>query len=318
MRFAPRVAGGSSGLRKEVPLRASVCIATHKRPDGLERLLTSLTQQVGAPTFEVVVVDNDLHRSGESVARRFAESLRLTYLVEPIRGLARVRNCAVAGSNGEFLAFIDDDEWATQHWLAELDARASERAADAVIGSVTLAFDEEVPDHVRGCSLFQRNMIADGELVPWVFAHTSNAYVRRGALPDQSNPFSARFDLTGGEDIDLFSRMIDHGAKVVSATRAEVFEHRPLRRANMYWLLRRSLRNGNNAVGIEWSGFGKARLLRLGLGAAYRSASEGLTGLRVWRGNRAAATVHFISMAERFGRVTGLLGIPIQEYRNHP
>jgi glycosyltransferase involved in cell wall biosynthesis len=305
-------------LRKGERLRASVCIATHKRPDGLERLLTSLTQQTGAPPFEVVVVDNDVGRSAEPVARSFTDSLRLTYLVEPLRGLARVRNRAVAGSNGDFLAFIDDDEWATPHWLAELDARATERNADVVVGSVTVLFDKEVPEHVRSCSLFQRNNVADGEPVPWKFTHTSNAYVRRSALPDQSSPFSLKFDLTGGEDVELFARMIAGGASVIAASRAEVFEHRALRRANMFWLLRRSMRNGNNSVEIEWSRLSGARRLRLGLGAGYRSISEGVIGLRAWRRDRAAATMHFINMAERLGRITGLLGIRVQEYRKHP
>jgi hypothetical protein len=58
--------------------------------------------------------------------------------------------------------------------------------------------------------------------------------------------------------------------------------------------------------------------LRLGLGAGYRGITEGLVGLKDWRRSRATATAHFINMAERFGRVTGLLGISIREYRNHP
>ena len=280
--------------------------------------MASLVQQTSAPPFEVIVVDNDANRSGEPIARRFTDSLRINYLVEPVRGLGRVRNRAVAAGTGEFLAFIDDDEWATPQWLAELDRRATESAADAVIGHVNLMFDDDVPLHVRSCRLFQRNNLADDQPVPWMLTSTSNAYVRRRALPDQSVPFSLRYDLTGGEDIDLFSRMIDSGARVFAASRAVVFEHRPLRRANMYWLLRRSMRNGTNLVRLRWSRLSTGRRLYLGLGAAYRGTSEGLRGLSVWRRNRAIGTEHFLTMAECFGRVAGLFGISIEEYRNHP
>src|SRR6516164_3707008 len=97
-----------------------VCIATHRRPQQLERLLASLIEQQESPPFEVVVVDNDAGRSAESIVANFQNRLSLTYLVEPVRGLARVRNCAVAASTSKFLAFVDDDEWASPRWLAVL------------------------------------------------------------------------------------------------------------------------------------------------------------------------------------------------------
>jgi GT2 family glycosyltransferase len=46
----------------------SVCIATHRRPHLLQRLLTSILEQVDAPIYEVIVVDNDAARSAEPVA----------------------------------------------------------------------------------------------------------------------------------------------------------------------------------------------------------------------------------------------------------
>ena len=76
-----------------------ICIPTHRRPRQLQRLLTSLVEQEQAPPFEVIVVDNDAECSAKPAADEFRDRLSLTYLVEPIRGLARVRNRAVAASN---------------------------------------------------------------------------------------------------------------------------------------------------------------------------------------------------------------------------
>ena len=45
----------------------SVCICTFRRPDGLSRLLRSLRDMPAtSPRFEIIVVDNDAARSGES------------------------------------------------------------------------------------------------------------------------------------------------------------------------------------------------------------------------------------------------------------
>ena len=81
-----------------------ICIATHRRPQQLKRLLTSLIEQQEAPPFEVAVVDNDAGGSAETVAAEFRGSL--TYLVEPVRGLARARNRSVAASTSKFLAIV--------------------------------------------------------------------------------------------------------------------------------------------------------------------------------------------------------------------
>ena len=191
-----------------------VCIATHRRSRQLERLLMSLVEQEDAPPFEVVVVDNDAKGSAESVVDKFREQLSLTYLVEPIRGLARVRNRAVAACKRKYLAFVDDDHRASPHWLASHYRMAIQTNADAVVGRSDVSFDEEVPDFIRACGHFTRVPYADGETVPWYHASVANCIIRRDALPHASAPFSASFDLTGGEDVDLFHRMIEKGGHV--------------------------------------------------------------------------------------------------------
>jgi len=306
-----------SPIDPKEPPQVSVCIATYRRPEGLGRLLTSLAGQRDAPRFDVIVVDNDVKRAGEGVALRFRDRLDLTYVVEPTRGLSRVRNRAVAESNGTFLAFIDDDEWATPNWLARLAAKAEDHFADVVVGPVTIVFDESVPQHIRSCSLFARTAMADGATLPWYRTHTSNAYVRRSALPDQRSPFSAIFDLTGGEDVDLFARMIDHGALVVAAAEAGVFEYRPAHRANLRWVLRRGLKNGTLMAGREWSQLGALARLNLGLLAGWQGMALAFAGLAGWRKDPAKAMGHLIEMASNIGRLASVFGIKIYEYRNH-
>jgi succinoglycan biosynthesis protein ExoM len=208
-----------------------VCIATHKRPQQLERLLTSLVEQDEAPPFRVIVVDNDVERSAEPVAEKFRGRLSLTYLVEPVRGLARVRNRAVAASNLKYLAFIDDDHCAGPRWLASHYKIAIQANADAVVGTSTVLFDEEVPDFIKACDIFVKKLYADGETVPWYDGRVANCIIRRDALPHASAPFSESFDLTGGEDVDLFHRMIDDGALVVAPAQARTVSYRPANRA---------------------------------------------------------------------------------------
>jgi succinoglycan biosynthesis protein ExoM len=300
-----------------VALEICVCIATHRRPKQLERLLMSLTEQQEAPPFEVAVVDNDAGRSAESVAANFQDRLCLTYQVEPVRGLARARNRTVAASTSKFLAFIDDDEWASPRWLAAHYRVATETNAAVVIGRIDFLFADEVPGYIRACGLFNSMPVADGEVVSWHFAHTGNSFVRRDALPHPTAPFSASFDLTGGEDIHLFRRMIDNGALVVAASAALVFGYRPASRANLYWMVRRSLRSGGTLVEVDWASYHWKRSLRLTLNAGRDGASQAAKAGLLWHRDKTTAAQHLVWACQSFGKVLRRLGIRIEEYRNH-
>lgn len=295
----------------------TVCIATHRRPLGLERLLDSLAGQKAASPFGVVVVDNDKEKSAETIALRFRGKIPLTYLVEPVRGIARTRNRAVAISRSPFLAFIDDDEWATPQWLAELERRQQIAAADVVIGRVEIEFDPEVSEVVRRCGLFDPNPLADGAIVPSYFTRTSNAFVRREALPDEAAPFSIRFDLTGGSDIDLFKRMIESGARVVASQTAVVFERRPVARANLFWIFRRAMRNGVNRVEADQHVMSTTKRIRRGLGFGWAGGMELLRAGAALTRDPAKSGRHIVSGGNAIGKLLGTFGMRIEEYRHH-
>lgn len=296
----------------------TVCVATHKRPQGLAKLLGSLASQRGAPPFEVVVVDNDREKSAEAVALQFCDKISLTYQVEPVPGIARARNRTVAASRSQYLAFIDDDEWASPEWLAALSREQNRSAADVVIGRVEVEFDAEVSEFVRHCGLFDPIHLRDGAIVPWHLTRTSNAYVRRDALPDRNEPFSTRFDLMGGEDVHLFKRMIELNARVVASVSAVVFEYRPVGRANFRWILRRALRNGGTVVELMWNSMSPTMRVREGLRCGYAGGWELVRAGTVWKRDRVKSGRHIVRGAMEVGKLLYTLGMRIEEYRRYP
>ena len=110
-------------IGQSLPL-ISVCICTYRRPQMLSRLLNALgdIDTAGLFTYSIVVVDNDRTGSSRTLVADFAESSRLpvSYAIEPRQNIALARNKAVAHADGDFLAFIDDDEVPTRGWLRHL------------------------------------------------------------------------------------------------------------------------------------------------------------------------------------------------------
>lgn len=121
----------------------TVVICTRERPGALARCLDSLLAQQ-YPGFRILVVDNAPETGATAeVVRSAARRGPVDYLVEPRAGLSFARNAAVRAAPGQILAWIDDDEVADPHWLAEV-ARALDEHPDAdVISGVIVPAELE-------------------------------------------------------------------------------------------------------------------------------------------------------------------------------
>jgi GT2 family glycosyltransferase len=118
----------------------TVVICTRERPGALARALDSLLAQ-DYPDFRILVVDNaPATEATAEVVRSAARRGKVEYLVEPKAGLSFARNTAVAAAPGETLAWLDDDEVADPHWLAEIArALADHPEADVISGVIVPA-----------------------------------------------------------------------------------------------------------------------------------------------------------------------------------
>ncbi|WP_305790192.1 glycosyltransferase [Symbioplanes lichenis] len=118
----------------------TVVVCTRERPGALARCLDSLLAQE-YPDFRVLVVDNAPATDATAeVVRSAARRGPVDYLVERKAGLSFARNAAQAAAPGEILAWIDDDEYADPHWLAEIArAFADHPEADVVSGVIVPA-----------------------------------------------------------------------------------------------------------------------------------------------------------------------------------
>jgi succinoglycan biosynthesis protein ExoM len=301
----------------------SICIATYKRPEGLQRLLEGINQlsfiKSETPSLEVIVVDNDINGLASKICETISLDFKwlLKYCIELQRGVSYVRNKAIAcvSKDAEFVAFIDDDEVPDPSWLDNLLSVQQTYNADVVSGPVLPHFVEEVPDWVVKGKFFECPRYSTGDRLHVAF--TNNVIVRSEILRKFKRPFDERFALTGGEDSHLFMRIYYIGYKMVWADDAIVYEWIPKSRTNMKWIWLRGYRSWSthSLCEREFQPSIKVQALRMAKGSGLI-----LFGLFLLAQSLTLRQHIFVKallqIYRGFGTFSGLLGKHYEEYKN--
>jgi succinoglycan biosynthesis protein ExoM len=237
-------------LRMGIP-HITVCICTSERPRLLRRLLEALEGQrvEGSFTYSVVVTDNDPACSARVVVESFRaeSSLAVVYAGEARRNIALARNEALRHATGDFVAFIDDDEFPEPDWLRAMLEACNAHNAAGVLGPVRPHFEFAPPTWIVKGAFCERPEHPTGRVMGWEESRTGNVLLRRAILADEPEPFLEQFG-TGGEDKDFFMRMTQRGHVFRWCNEGITYETVPPERWTRSYMLRRALLRGNNIL----------------------------------------------------------------------
>lgn len=288
----------------------SVCVCTYKRPHLLKRLLNELAVQdtAGLFTYSVVVADNDQLESAKSAVADFASesAIPVRYCVESRQNIALARNKAVENAEGDFIAFIDDDEFPAKDWLLTLFKTCEQYQVDGVLGPVKRHFDQEPPQWLAKSQFYDRRINPTGSVVEWPEARTGNVILRRRLFDANAPPFRPEF--RAGEDQDFFRRMIEQGHSFIWSSQAVAYEVVPPARWKRAYMLRKALLRG--ATARLQPGCGPLNVAKSALAVFLYALALPVTLLL---GHHRFMTL-LVKMFDHLGKVLAFLGMnPIKE-----
>lgn len=211
----------------------TVVICTRDRASQLRGALTSVLA-LDYPHLDVLVVDNAPSgpETRDLVEREFDDP-RLSIVEEPVPGLSQARNTGLRHARREFVAFTDDDVVVDPWWLRALAAGfARGEDVDCVSGlvpsgelrtAVQAYFDGRV-SWSRNLSVRQFSLAAPPADLPMFpfsvgeFGTGANFALRRTsalALGGFDTAFGVGTRTGGGEDLDMFTRVLFAGRSLV-------------------------------------------------------------------------------------------------------
>lgn len=96
--------------------KISIVIPAYNEAEFLPRCLKSLNNQVDAPAYEVIVVDNNSTDSTSKIAKKLGAKV----IIEKERGVVAARQAGLKIAKGEIIVSTDSDSFFRPDWLANI------------------------------------------------------------------------------------------------------------------------------------------------------------------------------------------------------
>lgn len=231
--------------------KVTVIIPTFRRPEELRRAALSVLQQEEAPTFSLLIVDNDPEQSAKGIVDELIDQkdkISIHYVHEAKAGVANARNTAIENVTTDLIAFLDDDQSVPSDWLSNLYQSYVSFPAAVTFGPVIAKLPESIKNHTDYLSTFFSRLSDDEPGYIDEFYGCGNAFLDLSQVNCEKPLFSPMMNETGGEDDLLFRAIKESGGRFAWCPKAPAYEHVPTSRARLGYTLKRAFARGQGPI----------------------------------------------------------------------
>lgn len=204
----------------------SLIIPVYNRPDEVDELLESLSQQDYTENFEVVIVEDGSSLRCDEVVRKYAGKLHLSYCYKENSGPGDSRNYGMKKAIGDYFIIFDSDCIIPKQYLSEVDTALKSNYVDC-FGGPDKALDS-FSDIQKAINFAMTSFLTTGgirggsEKIDKFQPRSFNMGLSRKAF-EASKGFG---NIHPGEDPDLSIRLWNLGFETKLFTKAFVYHKR--------------------------------------------------------------------------------------------
>jgi glycosyltransferase involved in cell wall biosynthesis len=212
-------------------IQISLIVPVFNRPDEVDELLQSLSQQEDKQ-FELIIVEDGSTESAEPICEKYKDQLHIQYFYKENTGPGLSRNYGVERASGEYCIFLDSDCVIPPQYIKvvreflsknQVDAFGGPDAADKSFTKLQKAINYAMT------SFFTTGGIRGGgekleKFHPRSFnmGITKEVYEKTGGFPTIRFAYAK----AAGEDLDLSIQIIKNGFKTALIIEAYVYHKR--------------------------------------------------------------------------------------------
>ena len=181
-------------------IKVSIIVQFYNVENYIEKCLQSLVNQT-LEDVEILLVNDGSQDNSETIAKQFVEKYpnKIIYLEKENGGLSDARNYAIPYAKGEYIAFLDSDDYVETNMYEEMYNKAKKEDLDYV----ECDFLWEYPDRIleskgKQCSN-KKEMFIHTRVVAW------NKLIKREIVQDNHLEFPKGYRY---EDVEFFYKLL--------------------------------------------------------------------------------------------------------------
>ena len=186
--------------------KVSVIVPIYNVQDYLEKSIQSLINQTLADIEIILVNDGATDKSGE-IAKRFKKKYpnKIMYLEKQNGGLSDARNFGIPFASGEYIAFLDSDDYVEENMYEEMYTIAKQENSDMVECDFYWEYPKKTRLDTGAIYTNKHEMIEKVRVVAW------NKLIRKKILDETKVKFPKGYRY---EDVEFTYKLIPHLNKI--------------------------------------------------------------------------------------------------------
>lgn len=164
----------------------SIIICVYNGESVIERAIKSVIHQT-FEMFELIIIDDGSTDNTFNICKMYSKiDNRIRIIQQKNSGIGFARHIGIAEAKGEWIAFLDADDWYAENWIEDLYKATLENNFDIVIGNAYMCYRMD-----------------DGSINKYERISMSKAYLFRGCEKEflVANAIAARINVSSGIDV---------------------------------------------------------------------------------------------------------------------
>lgn len=139
-------------------IKVSIIVPVYKVEDYIHRCMNSLLSQ-NFSSYEIILVDDGSPDNCGVICDNYAKQNNHVKVIHKSNGgLSSARNAGLLEAHGDYVFFVDSDDWISSDAISTLYSIASKSNADIVSGSYVIAKDErKIRDSKNNVTVYSRD-----------------------------------------------------------------------------------------------------------------------------------------------------------------
>lgn len=180
-------------------MKVSIIVPVYNVENYLPKCLDSLISQT-LNDIEIIAVNDGATDSSPEILRRYAEQdSRIVVLDKPNGGLSDARNYGIPYATGDYIGFIDSDDFVDPEMYEVMSRKADETQADIVECNLHHTWEDHEDTEIGPHITDRKEMLMTGRSVVWNKIYNREWLLSTGAL------FPKGFIY---EDVEFYSKIV--------------------------------------------------------------------------------------------------------------